>query len=109
MSRLRVSATALVVVALLLLASSSPADAQKKKSGKKSPKKNSKKRGASTRVALVQGDATWYDGISNGFCGFGSNLPADRFIVVSAFFCVHDERGRVSSERERGDEGRREN
>lgn len=99
MSRLRVSATALVVVALLLLASSSPADAAQKKKGKgkksSSRKSGAKKRGAiSTRAALVQGDATWYDGINNGFCGFGGNLPADRFIVVSLLWVFLKERDR---------------
>jgi len=92
MSRLRVSATALAVVALLVLASSSPADAQNKNGGAKKSSGNKKrpasKKRVSARAALVKGDATWYDSINNGFCGFGTALPADNFIVVSGSFGV---------------------
>lgn len=60
---------------LLLLASPAPADAANR-AGRRQKKKAS-------RNAITQGDATWYTGIYNGFCGFGSaGLPADRFIAA---------------------------
>jgi hypothetical protein len=64
-------------------ASSSSSVRAKKSKSKKSP--SSKKRRTPLRQspALTQGDATWYTGIFNGFCGFGTaGLPADRFIAA---------------------------